>query len=250
MRLETWSIWGNIMRTCETRAFTLIEMLLVIAIIVVLAGLLYPVFSKVRESGRSTRCVSNLRQLQLAAMNASGGASLPYSVSWSEPQTDPYTGAIISYIHRAGWVSWYSHYNNEVKPTDSFTKNYDWRDTDTGLGTITNGTLWAHLFPVEPAKTMTGIKAMARAVYCCPTAALTAQGKTALRSYSMNSAANHMSLLGGGGTICVLFVEDTPVTTGSGASAAYDGEVTTNLATRIHNGRGNVIYVDGHVEKW
>lgn len=46
--------------------FTLIELLVVIGIIAVLAAILFPVFAQVRENGRRTACLSNLRQLGLA----------------------------------------------------------------------------------------------------------------------------------------------------------------------------------------
>lgn len=48
------------------RGFTLIEILLVIAIVAVLAAILFPVFASVREKGRQISCVSNLHQLGLA----------------------------------------------------------------------------------------------------------------------------------------------------------------------------------------
>jgi prepilin-type N-terminal cleavage/methylation domain-containing protein/prepilin-type processing-associated H-X9-DG protein len=49
------------------RGFTLIELLVVIAIIAILAAILFPVFAQAREAARKTSCLSNLRQISMAA---------------------------------------------------------------------------------------------------------------------------------------------------------------------------------------
>jgi prepilin-type N-terminal cleavage/methylation domain-containing protein/prepilin-type processing-associated H-X9-DG protein len=53
-------------RRVQARAFTLIELLVVVAIISILAAILFPVFARARESARSTACLSNLKQLNMA----------------------------------------------------------------------------------------------------------------------------------------------------------------------------------------
>jgi prepilin-type N-terminal cleavage/methylation domain-containing protein/prepilin-type processing-associated H-X9-DG protein len=57
-------------RKWETRvfskAFTLVELLVVIAIIAILAAILFPVFAQAREKAREAVCLSNMRQVGLS----------------------------------------------------------------------------------------------------------------------------------------------------------------------------------------
>lgn len=52
----------------KNKAFTLIEILVVIAIISILAAILFPVFARARENARRTSCLSNLKQIGLGVM--------------------------------------------------------------------------------------------------------------------------------------------------------------------------------------
>lgn len=54
------------MNTFRRRAFTLIEMMIVIAVVMILLALLFPSFSAARENARQKTCSSNLREIGMA----------------------------------------------------------------------------------------------------------------------------------------------------------------------------------------
>ena len=88
-------------------AFTLLELLVVIAVIAVLASLLLPAIAGAKRSAHAARCISNLRQLGLAAqMNFDDhdGAPFPYRL----------------YATNNGVVYWFGWLQNGAEGTREF----------------------------------------------------------------------------------------------------------------------------------
>lgn len=222
------------MTTLRNQAFSLIEMLVVIAIIGILAVMLFPALGRVRESGRNAGCASNLRQLQLATLNCSGGIEgrLPYSMSWLHDNGDN------TKSHWPGWVAWH-----DSLPYATIVGNgQDAWYGPTAEKSITNGTLWAYVNGFN--------------VYICPTfASRSVCGRSdAKRNYGMNSAVNGASILGLVGVSTMLFCDDK-LLMNQPNNNNINPQCTTNDVGTWHPwdtkvaGKGNVVYLDGHVQR-
>ena len=74
----------------ENRGFTLVELLAVIAILAVVAALLFPVLHSVKGKARETACASNLHQMSLAMEMYLQDYDEVFPVSYVASRTGPY----------------------------------------------------------------------------------------------------------------------------------------------------------------
>src|SRR5512143_3492533 len=71
------------------RAFTLIELIVVISILVLLAAILFPALGSSREQARTVACCANIHQLAASLLNyEAANESLPYGFAF-RPESLP-----------------------------------------------------------------------------------------------------------------------------------------------------------------
>jgi prepilin-type N-terminal cleavage/methylation domain-containing protein len=119
---------------CRARAFTLIEMLVVISLIALLVAILLPALAKARDAARLSVCSSNQRQIYVASYTYATDSKdrMPgnpvYSASWSAASGAPVDPVMGYYGHN-------SIYNGGASPlgTWAYLKSYaNARVTKTG----------------------------------------------------------------------------------------------------------------------
>lgn len=209
------------------RAFTLIEILVVIAIIGILSAILFPVLSRARENGRKTACLSNMKQLGMAFQQYAQDSRGKYPLAANYQAWTP---------GNAHWVAGGEDKNLvSIELPAGPTATID-EPKFTNAADVKNGALFPY---VKSDK-----------VYMCPSAKY---GNEIGLSYSMNCALSGLSsvrVLNPGDV--VLLVDEKFPTDGwfyarNHCPGGNAGCSTDTLQDR-HNSGGNLLFADGHVK--
>lgn len=201
-------------------AFTLVELLVVIGIIATLMGLLLPALSVAREQAKATQCLSNLRELGLAAQqyvilyNGSCPLARDATSEWDFQVTA--TGVVPG-------ILWAGQTNLRIQQCPSY-DGKSGTSTDPYTGYNYNTSFLGHGVGeaiVAPMK-MSQVRRPAET-------AMFGDGQYA----------------GGTDKYMRAPIKETPVTTGDSVS-----EITRTAGTQgyRHRGKTNVCYCDGHAE--
>ncbi len=127
--------------------FTLIEVLVVVAILGILMAITVPRFGRMMENAQEQKCRNNLRQLHTAVMSHVNdrGGNLPYAMSF-----EVFDVVSQTYHERRGWVSWQPPQGrlNDRWPNDVTRENGMKQDGGMGENArfgVENGTLFPYM---------------------------------------------------------------------------------------------------------
>ncbi len=222
------------MRTVRTqRAFTLVELMVVVGIIALLIGILLPVLGRVRDMAARTACASNQRQLIncVVMYTQDWKGTLPFSnFDVNGSYTPPW---------KTGWL-YTSPYNVSLNPP---TKNLE------------TGALWPYLTKSQSGST--NIVSGVSEIFRCPSDKIFSNNSTDFKpvqkfsSYVMNGAVTayaadtpYKITKMKNGTIAFWEADESGVNAISyfndGSNFPWEG------ITSRHRGGGTVVYFDGH----
>lgn len=128
-------------------AFTMVELLVVVAIIGILMTVMLGFFSGTTEAARATNCMNNMKALVTAAhnyamQNEHGHYPAAGSFVWME-----YNGGI-QYYEQKGWIARNPRGEKKVGSIISFSEDDTFKNKDAKNGlrqALTAGTLWSRL---------------------------------------------------------------------------------------------------------
>ena len=208
------------------RAFTLVEILVVVGIIALLAALAFPVFSRVRETGRRTSCTNNLRQLGLAFQQYLQDSSGRY----------PLAGQYQIWADGAHWIT-----GGESGAARNYTI------PEKGLAEDAATSDFAYISPRAAYPEYGALFPYTKSVstYVCPSA----KSKDEKRlSYSMNCAIAGLNSIRIKRPNEIVLLVDEGDTLNDGFFYATNNSNSTDSLFKGHNGGGNILLADGSVK--
>jgi len=224
------------MQNCgKTRIFTLIELLIVIAIIAILASLLLPTLNRTRSMAKAVVCKSNLKQVGQGLNNYDSDYNvLPVVERWAA-----------GYSPYFWWVSVYPYLNgSKTVPLDK-NGNSTYYPIDCAVLRC----------PVQSQKFGMFVQAAGVDMFLCASYGMNGYlGPCFYTEYHSIAKLRRPS-----GTLGVSeagFTSTSPYVSLNGArltSSAYDGGASNGsgyYAKGVHMGANSVLWMDSHVESW
>jgi prepilin-type N-terminal cleavage/methylation domain-containing protein/prepilin-type processing-associated H-X9-DG protein len=226
----------------RVRGFTLIEILVVVAIIALLSALLFPALSRAREGGRTKVCLSNMKQLGLAFQQYVQDAGRRY----------PGAGVYTAFGgHTSGWAPGNGHWvSGPNVPLACLGP-----DNPTGVcsGKQVGDYIEGNQADVKSGALFPYVRS--DAVYICPS---NSDGRKKLLTYTMNCAISRLhDVRITQPTEIVLLVDEEKANDGyffavndTKAGSTVAGKITdsTDALVQYHNGGGNLLFCDGHAK--
>jgi prepilin-type N-terminal cleavage/methylation domain-containing protein/prepilin-type processing-associated H-X9-DG protein len=226
MRYSLRNNLGASGRRAFRRGFTLIEILIVLAIIAILAAILFPAFARAREGARRASCANNLKQLGMAFRQYAQDNNSRY----------PLAANYQDWEKGGHWVA------GPLPGSPGYTAN----DNFLAQPAAPFGYQAGRAANVEGGALYPYVKSAG--AYVCPS---TEDAREKRLAYSMNCAIAGMPDTRIRSASDIIVLVDEGKTLNDGYLWAVDDQKSrkpVDQLTKAHNGGGNLLFTDGHVK--